>query len=157
MKRTFKRQVLRFAISLLASALAGITLRAAPVPQEAAGQSEQAVGSSAQQQLVSILAAHPDVFSELVKQPRLITDKRYLRQHPELVAFLKEHAELVRRRDYWEKQSKLPPRAAVGSVALCRARARDAAAKKRDSPRRALAGSDGGVSISAADGASVSG
>jgi len=98
MDGTFKRQVLWFAVFLLALALAGATsLRAAPAPQEEVGQSEVVVGSPAQQQLISFLAAHPDVYGELLKQPRLIREKSYLRQHPELATFLKEHPEVAQK------------------------------------------------------------
>jgi hypothetical protein len=82
----------------MVSALAGITsLRAAPAPQDAAGQSEVAVGSSTQQQLISFLAAHIDIYSELLKQPNLIRDKSYLQKHPDLAAFLKAHPEVAQR------------------------------------------------------------
>jgi hypothetical protein len=98
MNGTFKRRVLRFAVVGLVLTFAWITsLRAAPAPQDAAGQSEVAVGSSTQQQLISFLAAHPDIYNELLKQPRLIRDKGYLRQHPELTAFLKEHPEVAQK------------------------------------------------------------
>jgi len=100
MNRTFKRQVLRLATFLLASALAGITLRA--VPQEAVGQSEVTLGSSTEQQLISFLAAHIDIYSELLKQPSLIRDKSYLQRHPQLAAFLKEHPEVAQRSSFAE-------------------------------------------------------
>jgi hypothetical protein len=103
MRGTFKRRVLRFAVFLLALGPAGITsLRAAPAPQDAAGQSEAVAGSSAPQQLISFLAAHPDIYSELAKQPKLIRDKGYLRQHPELAAFLKEHPEVAQKPSFTE-------------------------------------------------------
>jgi hypothetical protein len=103
MNGTYKGQVLCFTVFLLALGLAGITcLRAAPAPQDAAGQSEVVAGSSAQQQLISFLAAHPDIYGELVKQPKLIRDKGYLRQHPELAAFLKEHPEVGQKPSFTE-------------------------------------------------------
>ena len=37
-----------------------------------------------------------------MKQPRLIRDKGYLRQHPELAAFLKEHPEVAQRPSFTE-------------------------------------------------------
>ena len=65
MNGTFKRRVLRFAVGGLVLALVWITsLRAAPAPQDAAGQSDVVAGSSAQQQLISFLAAHPDIYNE---------------------------------------------------------------------------------------------
>jgi len=98
MNGTCKRQVLQFAVFLLALGLAGATsLRATPAPQDVAGQSEAVAGSSAPQQLISFLAAHPDIYAELVKQPKLIRDKGYLRQHPELAAFLKEHPDVAQK------------------------------------------------------------
>jgi len=98
-----KRRVMRFAVFLFVLGLAWITsLRAAPVPQEVGGQSEVAVGSSTQQQLISFLAAHIDIYSELLKQPNLIRDKAYLRQHPELAAFLKEHPEVAQKPSFAE-------------------------------------------------------
>jgi len=103
MHGTFKRQVLRFAVFLLGLGLAGTTsLRAAPAPQDAAGQSEVVAQSSAQQQLISFLAAHPDIYGALVKQPKLIRDKGFLRQHPELAAFLKEHPEVGQKPSFAE-------------------------------------------------------
>jgi hypothetical protein len=77
-------------------------LRAAPAPQDAAGQSEVVAQSSAQQQLISFLAAHPDIYGALVKQPKLIRDKGFLRQHPELAAFLKEHPEVGQKPSFAE-------------------------------------------------------
>lgn len=77
-------------------------MRAAPAHQDAAGQSAVVVGSSAQQQLISFLAAHPDIYNELLKQPRLIRDKGYLRQHPELAAFLQEHPEVAQKPSFTE-------------------------------------------------------
>jgi hypothetical protein len=60
------------------------------------------VGSSTQQQLISFLAAHTDIYSELTKQPKLIRDKGYVRQHPELAAFLKEHPEVAEKPSFTE-------------------------------------------------------
>jgi len=103
MNGTCKRQVLRFAVLLLALCLAGITsLRAAPAPQDAAGQNEMAAGSSTQQQAISFLAAHPDVYNQLMKQPQLLRDKGYLRQHPELAVFLKDHPEVAQKPPFTE-------------------------------------------------------
>jgi hypothetical protein len=103
MNGTYKRQVLRFAVLLLALCLAGTTsLRAAPAPQDAAGQNEMAAGSSTQQQAISFLAAHPDVYNQLMKQPQLLRDKGYLRQHPELAAFLKEYPEVAQKPPFTE-------------------------------------------------------
>lgn len=103
MKGTFKRRVLRFVMVGLVLALAWATpLRAAPAPQGAAGQSEVAVGSPTQQQLISFLAAHIDIYSELLKQPSLIRDKSYLQRHPELAAFLKEHPEVAQKASFAE-------------------------------------------------------
>jgi hypothetical protein len=103
MNGTFKRRVLRFAVVGLVLALTWITsLRAAPAPQDAAGQSDVAAGSSAQQQAISFLAAHPGIYNELLKQPRLVGDKGYLRQHPELAAFLKEHPEVAQKPAFTE-------------------------------------------------------
>jgi hypothetical protein len=115
MNGTFKRRVLRFAVVGLVLALTWITsLRASPAPQDAAGQSEVVVGSSAQQQLISFLAAHPDIYNELLKQPRLIRDKGYLRQHPELAAFLKEHPEVAQKPSFTEGLP-VPPEMASSS------------------------------------------
>jgi hypothetical protein len=98
MDGTLKRRVVQWVVFLLTWELAGInSLRAAPTPQGAAGQSEVAVGSSTQQQLISFLAAHMDIYSELLKQPNLIRDKSYLQHHPELAAFVKEHPEIAQR------------------------------------------------------------
>lgn len=73
----------------MATGIAGATfLHAASAPQEGASQSEAAAVSSAQQQFITFLAAHPNIYAELVKQPKLVRDKGYLRQHPELAAFL---------------------------------------------------------------------
>ena len=103
MKGTLKRQVMRLAMIGLVLDLAWITsLRAAPAPQDTAAQNEAAVGSSAQQQLISFLAAHADIYTELLKQPKLIRDKGYLRQHPELAAFLKEHPEVAQKPSFTE-------------------------------------------------------
>ena len=116
MNGTFKRRVLRFAAVGLVLAFAWITsLRAAPAPQDAAGQSEVVVGSSAQQQLISFLAAHPDIYNELLKQPRLIRDKGYLRQHPELAAFLQEHPEVAQKPSFTEGLP-VPPEMASSPV-----------------------------------------
>jgi hypothetical protein len=103
MDGTLKKRVAQFVVFLLAWELAGITsLRAAPAPQDTAGQSEVAVGSSTQQQLISFLAAHIDIYSELLKQPSLIRDKSFLQRHPELAAFLKEHPEVAQKTSFAE-------------------------------------------------------
>jgi hypothetical protein len=91
-----KWRAVQVAVFSLALALAGITPSPAALPpQDAAGQSEVAVGSSTQQQLMAFLAAHNYIYSELVKQPNLIRDKEYLQHHPELATFLKEHPEVA--------------------------------------------------------------
>jgi hypothetical protein len=111
-----KWRVVQFAVFSLALGLGGISsLRAAPPPQDAAGQSEVAVGSSTQQQLISFLAAHIDIYSELLKQPNLIRDKSYLQHHPELAAFLKEHPEVAQRPSFAEVWP-VPPEMASDSV-----------------------------------------
>jgi len=103
MNGTFKARALRFAVVGLVLALTWITsLRAAPAPQDVAGQGEVVAGSSAQQQLISFLAAHPGIYNELLKQPRLIGDKGYLRQHPELAAFLEDYPEIAQRPAFTE-------------------------------------------------------
>jgi len=103
MNRTFKGRILQFAVVLSTLGVAGtISLRAAPAPQDAATQSEVAVGSASQQELISFLAAHIDVYSELLKQPKLIRDKAYLQRHPELAAFLTEHPEVAQRTSFAE-------------------------------------------------------
>ena len=59
---TLKRRTFQFAVLFSALGVAGsMSLRAAPVPQELAGQSEVAVGSTSQQELISFLAAHIDI------------------------------------------------------------------------------------------------
>jgi len=103
MKGTLRRRIFQFGV--LASALGvagGVSLGAVPAPQEPAGQSEVAGGSPGQQELISFLAAHADVYSELLKQPKLIRDKAYLLRHPELAAFLKEHPEVAQRSSFAE-------------------------------------------------------
>ena len=103
MNGTFKRRVLRFAVVGSVLALVWITsLRAAPAPQDTTAQSEMVAGSSAQQQAISFLAAHPGIYSELLKQPKLIRDKGFLQQHPELAAFLKEHPEVAQKPSFTE-------------------------------------------------------
>ena len=99
----FKRRISQVAVFLSAVCVAGIiSLCASPAPQDSAGQGEVAVGSSTQQQLISFLAAHIDIYSELLKQPKLIQDKAYLQRHPELAAFLKEHPEVAQRSSFAE-------------------------------------------------------
>ena len=89
MQSSFRRHVSRFTVLIMATGIAGATfLHAASAPQEGASQSEAAAVSSAQQQFITFLAAHPNIYAELVKQPKLVRDKGYLRQHPELAAFL---------------------------------------------------------------------
>jgi hypothetical protein len=98
-----KWRVVQSAVFSLALGLAGITPSPAALPpQDAAGQSEVAVGSSTQQQLISFLAAHIDIYRELLKQPNLIRDKSYVQHHPELAAFLKEHPEVALRPSFTE-------------------------------------------------------
>ena len=103
MNETLKRRISQVTVFLSAVFVAGIiSLCAAPAPQESAGQSEVAVGSASQQELISFLAAHIDVYGELLKQPKLIRDKAYLQRHPELAAFLKDHPEVAQRSSFAE-------------------------------------------------------
>ena len=103
MNGTFKRRILQVALFVSALGVVGVmSLGAAPAPQDTAGQGEAAVGSANQQELISFLAAHIDVYSELLKQPKLIRDKAYLQRHPELAAFLKEHPEVAERSSFAE-------------------------------------------------------
>jgi hypothetical protein len=103
MNGTLERRVWRCAVLLLAlTIVGGAFLSAAPAPQETAGQTEAAAGSSSQQQLITFLAAHPDRLQELAKQPRLLRDKGYLRQHPEVAAFLKDYPEIAQQPAFTE-------------------------------------------------------
>jgi hypothetical protein len=103
MNGTFKRRILQVALFVSALGVVGVmSLGAAPAPQDTAGQGEAAVGSANQQELISFLAAHIDVYSELLKQPKLIRDKAYLQRHPELAAFLKDHPEVAQRASFAE-------------------------------------------------------
>jgi hypothetical protein len=103
MNGTFKRRILQVALFVSALGVVGImSLGAMPAPQDTEGQSEAAVGSANQQELISFLAAHIDIYSELLKQPKLIRDKAYLQRHPELAAFLKEHPEVAQRSSFAE-------------------------------------------------------
>jgi hypothetical protein len=103
MKETLKRRILQVALFVSALGVVGtMSLGAAPAPQDTAGQSEASVGSANQQELISFLAAHIDIYSELLKQPMLIRDKVYLQRHPELAAFLKEHPEVAQRSSFAE-------------------------------------------------------
>jgi hypothetical protein len=103
MNELLKRRILQVALFVSALGVVGVmSLGAAPVPQESAGQSEVAIGSASQQQLISFFAAHIDVYSELLKQPRLIRDNAYLQRHPELAAFLKDHPEVAQRSAFAE-------------------------------------------------------
>jgi len=100
MHRSSKRRVMWFAVLLLALSLAGSGSTHAA--QDAGGQSEVVVGSATQQQLISFLAAHTDIYSELLKQPGLIRNKAYLQRHPDLAAFLKEHPEVAQATSFGE-------------------------------------------------------
>jgi len=103
MNGKFQRRVLQLAVLLSAFVIAGIiSLRAAPAPQDSSVQSDVAVRSASQQALISFLAAHIDIYSELLKQPDLIRNKVYLQRHPELAAFLKEHPEVAERSSFAE-------------------------------------------------------
>ncbi|MGA2074242.1 MAG: hypothetical protein ABSH52_12135 [Terriglobia bacterium] len=103
MNGALKRRILQFAVLLSALGVAAtMSLHAAPTPQDAAAQSEVAVGSASQQALISFLAAHIDIYSELLKQPDLIRNKVYLQRHPELAAFLKDHPEVAQRSSFAE-------------------------------------------------------
>ncbi len=103
MNGLLKRRISQVALFVSALGVVGIlSLGAAPAPQDTAGQSEAAVGSANQQELISFLAAHIDVYSELLKQPKLIRDKAYLQRHPELAAFLKDHPEVAQRASFAE-------------------------------------------------------
>ena len=103
MNGTFKRRILQVALCVAALGVVGImSLGAAPAPQDTEGQSEVAVGSANQQELISFLAAHIDIYSELLKQPKLIRDKAYLQRHPQLAAFLKDHPEVAQRSSFAE-------------------------------------------------------
>ncbi len=103
MNGLLKRRILQVALFVTALGVAGImSLGAAPAPQDTAGPSEAAVGSASQQELISFLAAHINIYSELLKQPKLIRDKAFLQQHPELAAFLKEHPEVAQRSSFAE-------------------------------------------------------
>ncbi len=116
MNGTFKRRVLRLAAVGLVLAFAWITsLGAAPAPQDAAGQSDIVVGSTAQQQLIAFLAAHPDIRNELLKRPRLIRDKGYLQQHAELAAILQAHPEAEQKPSFTEGLP-VPPETASSPV-----------------------------------------
>jgi len=103
MNGLLKRRIVQAALFVSALGVVGVmSLCAAPAPQDTAGQSEVAVGSTSQQELISFLAAHIEVYSELLKQPKLIRDKAYLQRHPELAAFLKEHPEVAQRSSFAE-------------------------------------------------------
>ena len=103
MNGTIKGRILQVALFVSALGVVGIiSLGAAPAPQDTAGQSEAAVGSASQQELISFLAAHIDIYSELLKQPKLIQDKAYLQRHPALAAFLKDHPEVAERSSFAE-------------------------------------------------------
>jgi hypothetical protein len=103
MNGLLKRRILQVALFVSALGVVGIvSLGAAPAPQDTAGQSEAAVGSANQQELISFLAAHIAIYSELLKQPGLIRDKAYLQRHPELAAFLKDHPEVAQRSSFAE-------------------------------------------------------
>ena len=103
MHGTSKRRVMWFAVLLLALSSAGISsTHAAPAPQDAGGQSDLVVGSATQQQFISFLAAHTDIYGELLKEPGLIRNKVYLQRHPDLAAFLKEHPEVAQRSSFAE-------------------------------------------------------
>jgi hypothetical protein len=103
MRGTLKRRILQVALFVSVLGVVGaMPLGAAPAPQDTGGQSEVAVGSASQQALISFLAAHIDVYSELLKQPKLIRDKAYLQRHPELAAFLKEHPEVAQQSSFAE-------------------------------------------------------
>ena len=103
MDGTFKRRIVQLAVFLSALGVVGImSLGAAPAPQDTAGQGEAAVGSANQQELISFLAAHIAIYSELLKQPDLIRNKAYLQRHPELAAFLKDHPEVAQRSSFAE-------------------------------------------------------
>ena len=116
MNGLLKRRILQFAVLLSALGVAGgMSLRAAPAPQDTAGQSEAAVGSANQQELISFLAAHSEIYSELLKQPKLIRDKAYLQRHPELAAFLKDHPEVAQRSSFGEVWT-VPPEMGAEAV-----------------------------------------